>query len=323
MTILAKASPSLALIKYWGKIPGATNIPATSSLAVTLDGLSTATRARLLPPGSATDEVIINGEEQPLEAYIHVLDRIRQGAGRDDRVRMESTNTFPTSAGLASSSSGFAALTLAVSRLLGADLSTAELSSIARSGSGSASRALLCGFTVWERGSTTASAFLPATHWPELRIVVAVVDTGPKSIGSRPAMERSRTTSPFYSAWVERSDELFAAGKDAVAARDIRRLGEAMQQSYLSMFSTMFTSSPPVFYWQPTSVALIRFCAELRDRGIPAWETMDAGPQVKIVTTRDHAQTITTELAGRHPELRLLVCRPGGDPEVSVEMESE
>ena len=39
MTVVAEASPSLALIKYWGKLSGGINIPATSSLAVTLGAL--------------------------------------------------------------------------------------------------------------------------------------------------------------------------------------------------------------------------------------------------------------------------------------------
>ena len=67
------------------------------------------------------------------------LDRIRQWAGRKEPVRVATRNSFPTAGGLASSASGFAALTLAAVGAFGKKASTRDLSLLARrSGSGSA-----------------------------------------------------------------------------------------------------------------------------------------------------------------------------------------
>ena len=42
----ARARASLALVKYWGKRPGATNLADTTSVALTLAGLGVVTRTR-------------------------------------------------------------------------------------------------------------------------------------------------------------------------------------------------------------------------------------------------------------------------------------
>ncbi|MFW5690131.1 MAG: diphosphomevalonate decarboxylase [Spirochaetota bacterium] len=318
MTVTASASPSLALIKYWGKLPEGVNLPASSSLAVTLEGLRTVTRvtAKSEASGGSEDVVEVEGIHRSLEPYRALLDHFRERAGRTDRVRVVSTNSFPTSAGIASSSSGFAALALALNAFYGTGLPPSDLSAVARLGSGSAARAVYGGFTVWTAGSDRAEPVLPPDHWPELRIVVAVLDTAPKPISSRAGMTRSRDTSPVYSTWLAESDRLFREGTRALEQRDIEALGEAMRASYLLMFSTMLTATPPFIYWLPASVAILREVEAMRADGIPAWETMDAGPQVKIVTTDDHVDRVRGRLLAAVPDASIIVARPGGEPEV-------
>jgi diphosphomevalonate decarboxylase len=87
-----------------------------------------------------------------------------------------------------------------------------------------------------------------------------------------------------------------------------------MQMSYLQMFSTMFSAFPPVLYWLPKSVAVIHLCRELRSKGIPAWETMDAGPQVKILTDSENSAKIKTALLELDNSLRLFEDKVGTGP---------
>ncbi|MCK5735845.1 MAG: hypothetical protein KAH21_05170, partial [Spirochaetaceae bacterium] len=68
----SSAHPSLALIKYWGKADSNRNLPATPSLAVTLDGLTTRTEAALSPildGGFKPDAVSIGGEIQDIRRF--------------------------------------------------------------------------------------------------------------------------------------------------------------------------------------------------------------------------------------------------------------
>lgn len=310
-SVTCSVSPSLALIKYWGKLDPARNLPATPSLSLNLRDLVTTTTVR----EGEEDEVFVDGEASPRERFAPFFDNLRAALDTDMRFRAESSNNFPTSAGLASSSSGFAALTAACVRLAGQERTLEELSALARVGSASAARAFYGGFALLPAGATHAVALHPPDWWPELRILVVKIDTGKKSVSSRKAMEDVRMTSPFYESWVSRSSVVLEEAMSALARRDLDALGTAVRHSYMSMFATMIGANPPILYWKPESVAVIRACAELRESGTPAWETMDAGPQVKVLCLEKDADAVRRGIAamvpGLDPERDMILTAPG------------
>jgi len=303
------AGPSLALIKYWGKRSSLDNTPATGSLAVTLAGLESRTEVAF----DDRDSVVVNGESQPLVRFAAFFESLKDELGLVGRgLAVTSNNNFPTAAGLASSSSGFAALAGAVAALAGADLPPARLSALARLGSGrSATRPVYGGFTVFDAGAWAAEPEHDEGFWPEFRVVLCVVREGAKATSSRVGMESSRLTSPYYERWVESSPALLAEARAALAERDWSRLGPLVRQSYLRMFGTMFSAEPPLIYWQPESLALIQALQVLRGEGFTAFETMDAGPQVKVFCPADQAPALVAELDRRVPGLRFLTAAPG------------
>ncbi len=295
----AIAHPSLALVKYWGKRRGGVNIPATSSLAVSLEALHTVTRTHT----TDEDRVAIDGVSVEEGRLYSFLDEVRswlvsRNAPPPRGFSVESHNNFPTAAGLASSASGFAALS--VSTVAAAGVSVEDLSALsrlARLGSGSAARSIFGGFTVWEAGTESARQLYPADWWPDLRVVVLPLSTAEKPISSREAMNLTRDTSPYYRSWVRDSVTLYAAACEAAARRDIEALGTVMRRSYMRMFATMLSADEPVLYWLPSSIDVLHRLAELRKRGFGYWETMDAGPQVKVVTLKDDAEYLCREMA--------------------------
>jgi diphosphomevalonate decarboxylase len=227
---------------------------------------------------------------------------------------VESSNNFPSAAGLASSSSGFAALTIACARILELDLTPAQLSAFARTGSASAARSLFGGFTLLPAGGFAAQQLYGPDHWPELRIVIALVSREAKPISSRAAMEATRKSSPYYRSWLHNAGQLLDPALRALEQRDIRALGEVARLSYSRMHAALLATSPPVLYWLPTSVAVIRECQKLREEGIEAWETMDAGPQVKVLCLEPDVQAIGDRLKALDPELGLIVSSVGEGP---------
>src|SRR6266536_2442550 len=153
----AIAPANIAFIKYWGMQDVARTLPYNSSISMNLDACLTTTTVTF-DPALAQDEVILKlyGMEaqraggQPLERVVTHLDRLRALAGVDWRARVESTNNFPSDAGIASSAAAFAALTLAGVAALGLDLDERELSLwTRRSGSGSACRSIPTGYVEW------------------------------------------------------------------------------------------------------------------------------------------------------------------------------
>jgi diphosphomevalonate decarboxylase len=324
-TVLCRAHPSLALIKYWGKSDRRRNLPATPSLAVTLAGVHTETRVR---PAEA-DCVVLDGVEQPPERYAAFFAALRRRLRTPLRFRADSTNSFPTAAGLASSSSGFAALAAACARAAGRELAAGELSALARIGSASAARSLFGGFTLLPAGAHAARQLFGEQHWPELRVLVALTSGEAKPLSSRQAMEATRLGSPFYRAWLACAGSLLAEAVAALRRRDLQRLGEAARLSYSRMHAALLACDPPVLYWLPDTLALVRQCAQLRRGGLGAWETIDAGPQVKVLCLEGEAAQIAAGLreacaaagGAQTAGPRILECRPGPAPEVRVEGE--
>ena len=315
--VMVQASPSLALVKYWGKRGERRNLPATPSLAVTLGGVHTRTRITL----SEADRVFVGGQEQDRTRFAPFFEALRRRLRTAARFRAESLNSFPTAAGLASSSSGFAALAVGCTRAVGAELSGRELSALARIGSASAARAVFGGFTLLPAGARYARPLFPEQYWPELRIVVAVVSLQAKALASREAMRATRSSSPYYRAWLSSSAELLPRALEALERHEIELLGLCARLSYSRMHAALLAAEPPELYWLPATVALIRECAALRARGIGAWETIDAGPQVKILCLESDAPAVVERLRALEPGLRTILCRPGPAPVVEEEEE--
>jgi diphosphomevalonate decarboxylase len=311
--VVSRAHPSLALVKYWGKKDSARNLPAAPSLAVTLAGVWTETRLQ----DAEADQVIVDGVQQPDERYGRFFDEARRRLGCRMRFQARSANSFPTAAGLASSSSGFAALAAGCAVLAGHELEAAELSALARAGSASAARSVFGGFTLLPAGGRWARQLFPEDHWPELRILVAVVTAEAKPLSSRAAMEATRASSPFYRSWLRDAARLLPAARRALERRDLQQLGELARLSYSRMHAALLACSPPVSYWLPGTVALIRECAALRKSGVGAWETADAGPQVKVLCLQADLPAVEERLRGL--AAGTIACRPGPAPQVSRE----
>ena len=311
-----RASPSLALVKYWGKSDVRRNLPATPSVAVTVAGLQTEVFMR---ETAGKDYLRVDGAVVPAELHRAFFDAARTALGMTTGFRAEAHNNFPAGAGLASSASLFAALAVGCGEMAGVDSRGSDrsmLSALARVGSASAARAVWGGFSVLEAGAEAASDAFPPDHWPDLRLLVAVTSRRRKPVSSRDAMNQVAATSPFYDAWVAAADGTYRSALEAVQRRDLGRLGPLMRISYLRMFGTMLAADPPINYLRPQSLEVLEVLERLRDAGIDAWETMDAGPQVKIACLAPDVERIRSSLladTGLAPA-DLIETAPGPGP---------
>ncbi len=297
MRATAIAQPNIALIKYWGKRDAKRNLPAVGSLSITLRELYTEMQVQL-DAALAADTLTVNGE-----ADAGMLPRISaclDGVLGPDRppAAVDSRSNFPIAAGLASSASAFAAVTLAAARAGGRSLRPAELAECAGSASGSAARSIFGGFV--ELANTPAGIDVRTIAAPEdwpLRVVVAVTELGAKSVGSTEAMEISRRTSPFYSSWVAQQEQDLATARAAIEARDFERLAAVAEHNCLKMHSVMWASRPPVVYWNSATMRCLETVRALQARGRGVFFTMDAGPQVKVVCLPEEAEAARAALA--------------------------
>ena len=292
----AIAQPNIALIKYWGKRDTKRNLPAVGSISITLRELFTRMQVEF-DASLAADSLTVNGrtEEQMLPRLASCLDRL---AGPDrHRAHISSRCNFPIAAGLASSASAFAAITVAGAAAAGKALDRDALASLAGEASGSAARSLFGGFVELrnQNDAIRCATIMNAADWP-LSVVVAITERGPKAVGSTEAMEISRRTSPFYSTWIEQQDEDLATARAAIARRDFEKLAAVSEHNCLKMHSIMWASRPPLVYWNAATLRCLETVRQLQGQGTGVFFTIDAGPQVKAVCLPEHADDVAEAL---------------------------
>ncbi len=297
------AHPNIALVKYWGKRDEQLNLPAVGSISVTLDELQTRTTIEKLI-GKCQDEIIFNdviADEKEAEKIRKYIDLFREKSNEKIYLKVATSNNFPTSAGLASSASGFAALAKGLSEIFELKLNAQELSRIARLGSGSAARSIFGGYVQLHKGilpsgeDCFAEQILTADDFP-LKTIIAITDKTPKKVSSRKGMKESQQTSPYYNSWVESSDNDLLVMKKAIIEKDFFTIAEISIQSCLKMHSVMMTTQPPLIYWNSKTFAIIEQVLKMYNEKFPVFFTIDAGPQVKIFTFEGEEKKIIENL---------------------------
>lgn len=279
------APANIALCKYWGKRNEDFKLPMTGSLSISLG--EHGTRADL--QAAEADGLWINGENIPPEnkAYQRMFGFIDLFRDPMEKLELRTINTIPMAAGLASSASAFASVTMAMNELFAWGLDLQKQSILARIGSGSACRSLFDGFVEWQRGTQEdgldSFAIPVAPSWPDFRVGIVTVSEAQKPIGSTEAMRRTVETAELYQSWAKQVDSDLPAIRNAVLQRDFTRLGERAEQNAMAMHATMIASRPPVIYWLPESVAVLHQVHTLRNEGVEVYATMDAGPNVKLL----------------------------------------
>jgi len=308
-SVTVSAAANIALIKYWGKSGEAGNQPATASLSIGLEDLRTTTSVTL-----ASQDSIEGLDEKATSRLAGFIGAFRNQFDIKQPVSVTTENNFPTASGLASSASGFAAITLALAQLFRLDLDDTDKSRIARQGSGSAARSIFGGYVqVVLSDDSYAEPVMPASEWP-LDVLVAVTQEDSKSMGSSEAMQHTAATSPVYENWVASHEADMEIARTAIRDRDFLRLAEISEHNCLKMHGTMMTSRPPVLYWKPATIAIIHLAQHLRAAGTRVFFTIDAGAQVKLICEPSDTQTVFRALESVEGISRLIETRVGGNP---------
>lgn len=306
----AKAHANIALIKYWGKKDESLFLPFTSSLSLTLDPLYTITTVSK-DSTLTKDYFVLNGvtqNGQETEKISKFVDYFRKN---NQFIRIESSNSFATAAGLASSASGYAALSKALNQEFEWNYTDLELSRITRKGSGSATRSLFGGFAVWQTGDDESSFGYSLPTQMDIVMVIAVVDDQKKSHSSRSMMKKTVQESAYFEAWVQQSERDFSDMLIAVTECDLRRIGLIAERNAMMMHATLLANQTPFFYLQPKSLEIIQLVQQLREQGIVAYYTMDAGPNVKIITNSTDQAKVIEQLSEILNQDNIMIAKPG------------
>lgn len=322
-----EATANIAVIKYWGKRDEKLVLPTNSNLSFTMDQQLKTRTTVAFSDRFKQDELWLNGVNVDLkggEAAERVvqLDLVRQKAGIKLKARVASINCFPTAAGFASSAAGFAALACAASKAAGLSLGSRDLSILARRGSGSACRSVLGGFVEWIKGEKAdgsdsyAEQLQGASHWPELRNVIAVVDSGIKKLSSRAGMKQTVATSPLFSARLAYLPKAIESMKEAVAQKDFPAFSQLTMRESDNLHAVMLDTWPAITYLNDWSKQIMYSVGKLNEtsgEAVAAY-TFDAGPNAHLYTLEENVEEVKSMLKEIEGVRNVIVCGVGEGP---------
>lgn len=299
-------SPSnIALVKYWGKKED--QIPENPSISFTLDSCKTTTtlsfKKRDKKDSSISFDLFFDGKQKDdfkpkiqtffkrIESYLPFL--------KDYHFKIETSNSFPHSSGIASSASGMSALALclmSIEKELNPEMSqeffNKKTSFLARLGSGSACRSIEGDLIVWgAHNEIEGSSDLYGIKYPlqvhenfkNYQDTILLVDKGEKQVSSTVghnlmhghsfAVERFKQANANLSKLIE-----------ILKNGDLKAFIEIMESEALTLHAMMMTSLPYFILMKPNTLEIINRIWKFRkDSGLHLGFTLDAGANVHVL----------------------------------------
>jgi diphosphomevalonate decarboxylase len=300
-----ECASNIALVKYWGKKPE--QIPANPSLSFTLSE----SRTRMIADFSVSKDAAFKLEyryegkpnalfEQRLLKYFEQI-RPYLPFIEHMHIKIDSSATFPHSAGIASSASSFGALALDLCSIEqktkgGTAVHDYEFfrkaSFLARLGSGSASRSLFGGVVLW--GLTSAypgsdnEAAIPVTGvikpvYKDFRDSILIVSTTPKAISSSEGhalMSKHPYSEGRYLQANNNLKRLFTVLHNG----DLAGFTDIIENEAFSLHAMIMSSFPGYFLLKPNTLEIIDKIQHYRlQTDLPLSFTLDAGANVHLL----------------------------------------
>lgn len=318
-TIHVKSPSNIAFVKYWGQRDADFVLPFNDSVSMNLSHCYTDVVMEILEDPAIQEMQIKefgSSEYRPstpieLEKVTRFYDTAKAflNAELSFGFRIQSANSFPQKAGIASSASFFSAMALAFVKAFQTAITQEQLSVLARlSGSGSACRSIPDGFVWWNTGLDSNSSFAvsiaPPTHW-DVCDVVLVVSKGEKKVSSIEGHAQA-TTSPLFTQRQQMLPTVLADMKDALLKKDFTRFGVRVEQEAINFHAVMMTQTPPLFYWSGSTMTCLREVVHLREQGVECYSTIDAGENIHVICLSAQVEQVRAHFA-QVPEVQTII----------------
>jgi diphosphomevalonate decarboxylase len=312
--LIGWTSPSnIALIKYWGKYGD--QMPENPSLSFTLSRSVTQMNIECQPCTDKSMELefyldgILNTAFEKkiglylkrLLPYLPFLDTLH--------FKIESHNTFPHSAGIASSASSYSALALCLCSIEQEYFNSPETqnsfqqkaSFLARIGSGSACRSIYGPIALW--GQTPF--FADSSNETAIAIhdnidpvfdtyfdAIIIADSSPKKISSTTGhilMDHH----PYAKARYMQAGSNLHGLLNAISAGDELKFSQIVENEALSLHGLLLSSMPGTILLHPNTINIIRSIQEFRTQHKLNFAfTLDAGSNVHILYAENIRQQV-------------------------------
>ncbi len=319
-TVSWQAPSNIALVKYWGKYGD--QLPMNPSVSFTLKHCNTKTSVSFEKKQSEgfEFEVFLDGKREEgfepkinkfferVEVYLPFL--------KNFKFKIETSNSFPHSSGIASSASGMAALALCfmdMERQMQPSITEAYFSEkasfLARLGSGSACRSVDGPLIVWgEHPAVAGSSNLYGTKYPftihpsfqDYQDAILLVDKGEKKVSSTLG-HQLMLDHPFAEVRFRQAKENLLRLIPIFKNGNLSEFIQIVESEALALHAMMMTSKPYYLLMKPNTLEIINRIWRYREAsGSHACFTLDAGANVHLLypekEKREVLQFINQEL---------------------------
>ncbi len=303
---------NIAIVKYWGK--KGVQIPCNSSLSLTLSNSFTKVEAELKEKTS--DEVVqltyyfegeINEKFGQRVAKFLVDNHQYFPFLQEKAVTIHSSNSFPHSAGIASSASAFGAISLALLDMAytmeGKELNSqfyAEASHLARLGSGSASRSMYPGFASWGQNAHLPNSSdehaieITDIHpsFKKMKDAILIVEDEPKKVSSSVG-HSLMNNHPYAENRFQQANERTATLVEILKSGDMDAFVQMCESEALTLHAMMMTSLEYYLLVKPGTITAIEKLMMFRkETNVPVCFTLDAGPNVHVLYPKAYEQEV-------------------------------
>lgn len=308
-------SPSnIALIKYWGKFPD--QIPANPSISFTLSNAATTTSVAYernkKGDGGPSFDLLFEGK--PKEEFRPKISTFFQRISRympflnEFHLKIDTSNTFPHSSGIASSASGMAALALCLMDIekgmtpsMETDFLLKKASFLARLGSGSACRSISGPIVEWGKHKDLSGSsdlvglpYKGKVHevFQDYQDTILLVHKGEKTVSST-AGHDLMNNHPFAKQRFAQAHKNLSRLLAIFETGDLQEFMEIVESEALTLHAMMMTSMPYYLLMKPQTLSIIeKIWAYRRQSGAPLCFTLDAGANVHLLYPRKDTDKI-------------------------------
>lgn len=308
--IIWRSPSNIAIIKYWGKY--GVQMPRNPSLSLTLAASFTDTSLEYEFKEEVDNDIELEFlfHQQPNEAFEAKTKAFLESLLplypflKQLKLTIHTGNSFPHSAGIASSASGMSALALGLcsleDQLFGSLQDPAEFdrkaSYIARLGSGSACRSIYAHAAVWGEtqlvpGSSNEFAVGAEEYLHEvfksMHDDILIVSTDEKAVSSRDG-HALMEGNPFAEARYTQARTRLGTLLDALRGGDLDAFGKIAEDEALTLHALMMCSNPSYTLLRPNTLAILEKVREYREAtGQALYFSLDAGPNVHLLYPED------------------------------------
>jgi diphosphomevalonate decarboxylase len=286
---------NIALVKYWGKSDG--QIPMNPSLSMTLKKSHTITELSF-KKGQGLSFCFAGKPKDSFKERIQTyLKQLSQDLMDHYKLTIETRNSFPHSAGIASSASGMGALALCLGDLMEENHSEnffKMASHMARLASGSACRSVYGGVVSWGEISNEYASPVKEVHqvFQGMKNSIILIDQGEKAISSSRGHDLMKDH-PYRDARIKQACNNYFNLKKALKLGNLKDFGEIVEGEAMSLHALMMSSSKAFSLMKPLTLEVIQqIRAFRRERALDAYFTLDAGPNIHLLYPEDQKKSV-------------------------------